>query len=88
MSLAIQCPHCLLVSTDTWDVLEEDTTHEMTCQFCKKNFSMTFFECLSCVEDNVLTASTAEELNGKPRVCLKCGAQHDEAGSDGEATDF
>ncbi|MEX3983883.1 hypothetical protein AB4Y45_33400 [Paraburkholderia sp. EG287A] len=88
MSLAIQCPHCSLATTDVWDVLDEDTVHEMTCQFCKKKFAMTFFECLSCVEDNVITAKTAQELSEKPRVCQKCGVPHREAGSDGEEADF
>ena len=86
MSLVIKCPHCTLPTADSFEVLEEDTVHELTCAYCRRRFSMYFFECLNCAEDNVLTAVTPDALGEK--VCSRCGSTHGESDSDGEATDF
>jgi transcription elongation factor Elf1 len=86
VSLSIPCPHCTIPTSDSWDLLEEDTIHEMTCQFCKRTFAMSFFECLKCAEDNVLTGASPADISDKVRVCSKCGSTHQEWDSDGEAT--
>lgn len=73
-ALKFICPLCAAVDSDTFEVLDTDVMHAITCSDCGKRLRLMVFECERCAGETALSWSEAQipEQVEHP-VCAHCG---------------
>lgn len=72
--LTIQCPHCTNVEEDTFEVLDANFLHEMTCSECMQAFATYIFDCEGCGNEETMVWKKAPSRDGIAQLsCPACG---------------